>query len=243
MLTFAELMDAVRPYDERRHPRAEDVAGLRRRYLEIVLDAQSSRPTLQGIWAGAPLLRDVHHPLRAHASMPGTTQPAIDLLLDAVRVRRNAVAIGPVGAGKSELLHLVAARLAKDALSSAEAPLPIVLNARAASGGLLDAIADGSLPRDLVASLVGVASWVVIIDGLDEVPDQDWMAWARRLLGTRLSSVVVSTRTARTVPVDAVIVRLAEWRRDDVEAVALVGARRVGRACSPPGRIRCSGHR
>ncbi|QUQ64563.1 NACHT domain-containing protein [Kutzneria sp. CA-103260] len=153
-------------------------------YLRAVLGASEQQPVVSrtGLSASPILLGDVYaeQALRLTASgRPGNWH-------DVITAHRDLVIIGSPGGGKSSLLRRIAYTLADNQLhgdSSDSVPVPVHARSFRAGLPMAEAIKAGvvdelghflltDLPKDLFAKAApGNRPWLVLVDGLDEVPE------------------------------------------------------------------------
>lgn len=165
--------------------------NVRERYLELVLRT-SDWPVPLRITGGREIRMedvlvlpdiseafDVGEPVEEKEDQPPLPpkprpRPVLDLLKMLSHPGERAALFlveGPIGSGKSMLLQHARLELARAAKASAEAPVPILLNAPDLVDGQLDRAVQQRMPglaEQGVLGLVG-ARYVFLVDGLDEV--------------------------------------------------------------------------
>lgn len=219
-LTGTHLLGDLAPFGAMVRPSPPTMAQLRARYLTAVIEAQASRRSLGELVPDAPLLRDVYQRIRGRRTTSGPIVDALGSTVDAALARASVSIVGGVGSGKSELLHCVAADLARRAISNVDAPLPVLVTAqdvRRRDGETLARLARSSAGAQAVERLLMTqARWVVLVDGLDEAP-LDALTWARAQLGEgKLAAVVTTSRFPSTDRDGRVSITLEPWTGEDV---------------------------
>lgn len=138
------------------------------------------------------------------------------------------VVSGRVGSGKTELLRQTRRTLAERARTDAQAPLPLLITARAlassevVAGGQVPSVAVEQLPLrgDLIQTLQAASSteWLYLIDGLDEAPMAMWdrVRAIAQVPTCRARHVVVASRPP-IPPLAARVLHLSPWTEGQFE--------------------------
>lgn len=139
---------------------------------------------------------------------------------------KRFVVVGEVGSGKTELLHVTAARMAARARVDPTAPIPLLLDAVDLQRPLdLREAATHAWPqaRDAVEALLSQCSvpMVLLVDRLDETADPELDAQLVRMCdanGARLAAMIVTTRPSyRPALGEVTLLQLPRWTERDIQ--------------------------
>jgi hypothetical protein len=164
---------------------------------------------------------------------------------------KRLVVVGEVGSGKTELLHVTAARMAAHARVDPAAPSPLLLDAVDLRCPLdLHESATRAWPqaREAVEALLSQRSapMVLLVDRLDETAAPELDAQLVRMcdeIGARLSAMIVTTRPSyRPALGEVTVLQLPRWSERDIqrflESLAVPVARTLRRLSGERAMVR-----
>lgn len=221
-----------------------------RAYLQSVLRGteaeEATRVPCRGRWRDAKKLPALGLTSEREQDAQAGEEVALPDGLDPSPGRRVRIVARP-GMGKTTLLLALQARLARAALAGASDVVPVLVELRYGSGTVAALVADGlrqhgwELTDEDAARLAGAGALVLLLDGLNELPDKPAEQRLDRWLRTHpRATVVETTRLSADLAGDARVLELLPLSDAEIAAAATayLGARgpTMVQALAAPGR-------